>query len=174
MALYISLILRNVLSLRTHSKNIFFKLINNSIYGKTLQNVCWKRDIRVVSRYDTIYGAAELIGHLTFQARQIIDENLVLIEMSKHSVASNKPFTCVQNFFCWLCTSCNATPIPLYTLLLIKKTWFDTSNYALYNLQRFPHRNKGCTGVMKDECAGRIFTHFVSLCPKLYCKRCCE
>ncbi|KAJ8890943.1 hypothetical protein PR048_010452 [Dryococelus australis] len=45
---------------------------------------------------------------------------------------------------------------------------FDTSNYALDNLQRFPQRNKGHTGVMKDECARRIITYFVGLRPKLY------
>ncbi|KAJ8898034.1 hypothetical protein PR048_003394 [Dryococelus australis] len=48
------------------------------------------------------------------------------------------------------------------------KAWFDTSNYVLDNLQGFPHRNKGRIRVMKDECAGRIITHFVGLCPKLY------
>ncbi|KAJ8877236.1 hypothetical protein PR048_021690 [Dryococelus australis] len=40
--------------------------------------------------YDTIYGAAELFAHHTFQARQIIDENLFCIEMSKSSVTFNK------------------------------------------------------------------------------------
>ncbi|KAJ8880097.1 hypothetical protein PR048_020720 [Dryococelus australis] len=69
----------------------FFKLMNRSIYGKTLQNVRRERDIRVISRYDTLYGAVELLGRISFQARQIINENLVLIEMSKSSVAFNKP-----------------------------------------------------------------------------------
>ncbi|KAJ8897963.1 hypothetical protein PR048_003321 [Dryococelus australis] len=48
------------------------------------------------------------------------------------------------------------------------KAWFDTSNYASDNLQGFQLVNKGITGVMKDECADLISTHFVGLRPKLY------
>ncbi|KAJ8889718.1 hypothetical protein PR048_009219 [Dryococelus australis] len=68
----------------------FLKLKNNNVYGKTLQNVLQESDIRVVSRYDMIYGAAELIEHPTFQAWQIIDENFVLIKMLKSSIVFNK------------------------------------------------------------------------------------
>ncbi|KAJ8889448.1 hypothetical protein PR048_008947 [Dryococelus australis] len=50
------------------------------------QNMC---DVRVVLRYDTVYGVAELIGRPTSKAQHMIDENLVLIEMEIVSVTFN-------------------------------------------------------------------------------------
>ncbi|KAJ8892336.1 hypothetical protein PR048_004916 [Dryococelus australis] len=136
------------------------------IYGKSLQDVHQKRDIRVVFRYDTIYMAAELIGHPTFQERQIIDENLFLIEISE---------------FCYY--MCTILPPPALYLLYCDsdsltysvacgnvfkvitpdlKAWFDTYNYVLDNpREQRPYRSY-------ERCAGRIVTHFMGLHPKLY------
>ncbi|XP_063235651.1 uncharacterized protein LOC134538341 [Bacillus rossius redtenbacheri] len=57
----------------------FFKLLSNAVYGKSLEDSRKHRDIRIASCYESIYGVAELIGRPTFKARQIVDENLVLI-----------------------------------------------------------------------------------------------
>ncbi|KAJ8886871.1 hypothetical protein PR048_013083 [Dryococelus australis] len=82
-------------------------------------------------------------------------------------ICPNWPFsnftisTCIRNFLHQPCIFCIVIPkyLPRF------KTWFDTSSYSLDIPQRFSHENKGVTGVMKDECAGHIVTHFVVYVP---------
>ncbi|XP_063223272.1 uncharacterized protein LOC134531497 [Bacillus rossius redtenbacheri] len=176
----------------------FFKLLSNSVYGKSLENTRKHKDIRIASRYDSIYGAAELIGRPTFKARRIIDESLVLIEMLKGTITFDRPLytgvailylsKLVLYDFHYNYMQKKFPPQSLHLLYTDTDSLiyhvvcdniydsirpdlasrFDTSNYAPGNEQRFPLVNKGVTGVMKDEAAGNVITEFVGLRPKLY------
>ncbi|KAJ8884102.1 hypothetical protein PR048_015959 [Dryococelus australis] len=133
-------------------------------------------------------------GHQSrIKARQILDENLVLIEMEKVSVSFKKslytglPFSICQHcttmiFFISICPkNLLSRPCIFYiSHLRNSPTWyddsispdldaqFDTSNYEPDNLQKFKLVNQGVTEVMQDESAGRTITHFVGIRPKLY------
>ena len=77
--------------LRKEAKNEFekdfFKLMNNSVFGKTMENVRKHRDIKLVTTEKRIKLVSEPNYHTTKQ----FSENLVAIEMKKTSVKMNKP-----------------------------------------------------------------------------------
>lgn len=76
----------------------FFKLLNNSIFGKTLENVENRLDVKLVNQWkDTnnttkkTYGAEQLIARPNFHSATIFSDNLVAIQMSPESVILDKP-----------------------------------------------------------------------------------
>ena len=77
---------------RKQSKNDFekdlFKLMNNSVYGKTMENVRKHGDFELV---DTAVRFQKLVNKPTYNHRHIINENLVVVEKEKHKVELNKP-----------------------------------------------------------------------------------
>ena len=78
--------------LRKQAKNDFekdfFKLMNNSVFGKTMDNVRKQRDIKLVA---TDNKRNELVSEPNYQSRKCFSENLVAIEMKKTKVKMNKP-----------------------------------------------------------------------------------
>ena len=79
--------------LRAASKNEFekdfFKLMNNSIYGKTCENQKKRSDIKLVT---TEKKRKKLIEKPHCMNFKIFDEQLVAIEMRKLTALINKPF----------------------------------------------------------------------------------
>ena len=65
-----------------------FKLINNAVYGKTMENVRGRRRIDYV---DTSKKARKLAAKPTFKSFSIIREDLLAIERVKTVVNLNKP-----------------------------------------------------------------------------------
>ncbi|XP_074041969.1 uncharacterized protein [Leptinotarsa decemlineata] len=64
----------------------YFKLNVNSIYGKTLENVYNRRDIQIVTHWESIrggMGANALIARPNFKTLSIIAEDFVVIHMDK-------------------------------------------------------------------------------------------
>ena len=78
--------------LRTKAKNDFekdfFKLMNNSVFGKTMENIRNRVDIRLVTNEDQ---ARKLISKPNYQHRTIFCENLIAIHISKTIIFFNKP-----------------------------------------------------------------------------------
>ena len=66
----------------------FFKLMNNSTYGKTCENTRKRTDIRLVNDEATAW---KLIDKPNFMNARIFDENLLGIEMRKVKLIVNKP-----------------------------------------------------------------------------------
>ena len=77
--------------LRTKAKNYFeknlFKLMNNSVFGKTMENIRSRVDIRLVTIEDQ---ARKLISKPNYQHRTIFCENLIAIHMKKTRLLFNK------------------------------------------------------------------------------------
>ena len=66
----------------------FFKLMNNTVFGKTMENVRKHRDIKLVK---TDKKRNKLVSEPNFHTMKLIDNNLAIIEMSKVKVKMNKP-----------------------------------------------------------------------------------
>ncbi|XP_037806202.1 uncharacterized protein LOC119600179 [Lucilia sericata] len=83
---------------RTLAKNSFeqnfFKLLNNAVYGKTMENVDKRKDIKIVSEWENRgkrLGARALIAKPNFHSKLEINENMVVIEMRRAKTVYNKP-----------------------------------------------------------------------------------
>ena len=66
----------------------FFKLMNNSVYGKTIENIRKRQNVKLV---DDRKKALNLSSKPNFDRATIFDENLVAIHMKKTEIYFNKP-----------------------------------------------------------------------------------
>ena len=69
-------------------KKDFFKLMNNSVFGKIMENVRKHRDIKLVT---TEKKRLKLVSEPNYHATKHFSENLIAIEMKKAKVKMNKP-----------------------------------------------------------------------------------
>ena len=78
--------------LRKKAKNDFekdfFKLMNNAVFGKPMENVRKNSEIKLVT---TDMGRNKLVSEPNYHAIKLFSENLVAIEMRKTIVKMNKP-----------------------------------------------------------------------------------
>ena len=185
--------------LRTNAKNNFekdfFKLMNNSVFGKTMENIRNRKDIKLVT---SKRQAVKLIAKPNFKNRTIFTENLISVHMSKTKLIFNKPVyvgMCILDVSKTLMYNFHYNYIkPKYNdkaLLLMTDTdslcyeietedfykdissdvesKFDTSAYPKDHPSGIKTGvNKKVIGMMKDECSGEIMEGFVGLRAKLY------
>jgi hypothetical protein len=88
--------LNTMLRNRATSKFVkdLFKLLVNSIYGKTMENVEKRSDIKLSTHWANRghkLGAETWIAKPHFKSREIFCDNLIAIEMNKVQVTYNKP-----------------------------------------------------------------------------------
>ena len=172
----------------------FFKLMNNSVFGKTMENIRKHANIKLVSNEKQ---AKKLAAKPNFQHCTIFDENLIAIHMKKTKLTFNKP---VYLGMCILDLSKTLMYAFHYNYIKKKKygekvklmytdtdsfvyqietedfykdisedveAKFDTSNYA-ENHSLYLTKNNKVIGKFKDECGGKIMQEFVGLRAKLY------
>ena len=185
--------------LRTQAKNNFekdfFKLMNNSVFGKTMENIRKRVDIKLVNNKEK---ARKLIAKPNFRHCKIFNENLVAIHMKKTSLTMNKPVylgmcildlskTIMYEFHYkyikpkygdkarLLFTDTDSLMYEIETEDFYKdisgdvKNRFDTSDYPNNHKSGIPTGvNKKVLGVFKDEAAGKCIKEFVGLRAKLY------
>lgn len=191
------------IALRKEAKNEFqkefFKLLINSIFGKTMENIRLRADIKLVSKWGGRCGARMLIARPNFKQCRIFDEELVAIEMNKTSILMNKPIAigmCVLDLskitmYKFLYDflkpkygkNCSVAYTDTDSFILCIKTpdfyedirnnidMFDTSNYPRDNEYNIGLENKGIPGLFKDELKGRVMVEFVGLRAKCYAVR---
>ena len=171
----------------------FFKLMNNAVFGKTMENVRKHRDIKFVK---TDKKRKKLVSEPNFHTMKLIDDNLAIIEMKKVKVKMNKPiylgmsilsiskitmyefsYDYIKNKYgeranlCYTDTDSfiiNVKTEDFYKDIsgnVIER--FDTSNY-IHDRPLPIGVNKKVLGLMKDELGGGIITEFVALRPKAY------
>ena len=182
--------------LRTKGKNDFekdfFKLMNNSVFGKTMENITNRVDVKLVNNR----GAAEkLSAKPNFEKFTIFDENLVAIHMKRTKLTFNKPVYCgkaildisktlIYDFHYilpkygknqkLLFTDTDSLCYEIETEDFYKdisgdvEKGFDTSNFPKDHPSGIQGKNKKVPGMMKDEAGGKIFEEFVGLRAKLY------
>ena len=171
----------------------FFKLMNNAVFGKTMENVRKHRNIKLVK---TDKKRNKLVSKPNFHTMKLIDNNLAITEMRKVKVKMNKPIYLGLSIL-------DISKITMYEFwydyVKIKyedkaRLWymdtdsfvvniktedfykdisqdvnkrFDTSNYT-FDRPLPTGINKKVIGLMKDELGGDIITEFVALRPKAY------
>ena len=174
----------------------FFKLMNNSVFGKTIENIRKRQNIILV---DNRAKAVKLTSRPNFDRATIFDQNLIAVHMKKTEVFFNKPvyvgqaildlsktlmFDFHYNYIFkkyshkrvnLLFTDTDSLMYLIYTDDFYKdiskdiKKKFDTSDYPpSHESGILTGVNKKVIGMFKDEVAGRQITHFVGLRPKLY------
>ena len=78
--------------LRKASKNDFekdlFKVMNNSVFGKTMENIRKHRDIKLVT---TDKKGSKLVSEPNYHTINLISEDLSIIDIKKAKVKMNKP-----------------------------------------------------------------------------------
>ena len=78
--------------LRKNAKNEFeknfFKLMNNSAFGKTMENVRNHRDIKLITSDERRKG---LVSEPNYHSCKKFSENIMAIEMKKTRVKMTKP-----------------------------------------------------------------------------------
>lgn len=77
----------------TFEKN-FFKLLNNAVYGKTMENVDKRKDVKIVSKWENErkkLGARALIARPNFHSLSVFKENMIAIQSNKTYTIYNKP-----------------------------------------------------------------------------------
>ena len=186
-------------NLRANAKNNFekdfFKLMNNSVFGKTMENIRNRVNVKLVNTKEKL---KKLIAKPNFRSCKIFSENLVSVHMKKTSLTMNKPVylgMCILDLSKTLMYDFHYNYIkPKYgdkAKLLFTDTYslmyeietedfykdisedvkdrFDTSDYPENHPSGIPTGiNKKVLGMMKDEAAGKIIKEFVGLRAKLY------
>ena len=66
----------------------FFKLMNNSVFGKRIENIRKRQNVILVDNKDLAY---KLSSKPNFERSTIFDENLIACHMKKTEVYFNKP-----------------------------------------------------------------------------------
>jgi len=185
--------------LRTKATNDFekdfFKLMNNSVFGKTMENIENREDVRLVTDEKQ---ALKLAAKPNYDSRTIFDENLIAIHMKRTKIVYNKPIylgmcildlskTLMYDFhYNYIKTKYGDSAELLFTdtdsLCYEIKTKdfyvdisddiesrFDTSEYPKDHPSGIKSDiNKKVIGMFKDEAAGRQNEVFVGLRAKLY------
>ncbi|GFT83707.1 uncharacterized protein TNCV_2826231 [Trichonephila clavipes] len=174
----------------------FFKLMNNSVFGKTMENIRKRLDIRLCCDTKKV---EKLIAKPNFRGRNIFSENLAAIHMNKTKVKFDKPIYVGMSILdlskhlmydfhynvmkpkygehiklLYMDTDSFIYDIKTYDFYADMKemiNYFDTSDYQENNRYGLQRVNKKVLGKMKDEHAGKIFEEFVGLRSKMYaCK----
>ena len=185
--------------LRAQAKNNFekdfFKLMNNSVFGKTIENIRNRVDVKLVNTEEKF---KKLVAKPNFKSRKIFNENLISVHMKKTSLTMNKPVylgmcildlskTLMYDFHYnyiipkygnkakLLFTDTDSFLYEIETEDFYKdisgdvKDKFDTSEYNEGHPSGIPTGiNKKVLGMFKDEAKGKIIKEFVGLRAKLY------
>ena len=174
----------------------FFKLTNNSVFRKTMENIRKHRNIKLV-RTEEKY--LHTVMKPNFKSGVLFGENLMGCEMGKITVVMNKPVYLSQAILdlskivmyefhydymvlkygleklklCYMDTDSLVYDIKTEDfyedIANDVEARFDTSGYSKTDFRPLPiSLNKKVIGLMKDELGGKVMTEFMALRPKLY------
>ena len=181
---------------RMNAKNAFekdfFKLMNNSVYGKTCENLRKRFDVRLVTDQKKL---SKLVSKPSFVNSKIFNEDLVAVHKIKETLTMHRPAyvgMCIldssktlmydvhynyiksryNNKGKLLFTDTDSLCYEIETRDVYKKLWedkqlFDNSDYPKDSLY-FSVENKKVIGKFKDEAAGMPIVEFIGLGSKMY------
>ena len=176
---------------RTEAKNAFekdfFKLMNNSVFGKTMENLRQRVDIKLVTKKEQF---RKMVSKPTYVSSKIFNKNLVAVHKIKESLTLDKPAylgMCILelskslmydfhynyirqkygNDAKLLFTDTDSLTYEIKTEDAYEDFWkdkhmFDNSDYP-EDSKFFDKKNKKVIGKFKDEAAGIPITEFAGL-----------
>ena len=171
-----------------------YKLMNNSVFGKTMENLRKRVDVKLVRAYEED-RLRRLIASPAFARATIFDDDLAAVQLHKSRLVLNRPVyvgmsvldlsKCLMYDFYYnqlkaeYGDRCELLYTDTDSLLLEIQTndvYRDMAERAdLYDTSDYPKdhplhstANKKVLGKMKDECAGRQIAEYVGLRPKMY------
>jgi hypothetical protein len=170
----------------------FFKLMNNAVFGKTIENVRKRQNVKLVNDGRKF---RRLTSRPNFKSFKIFNEDLVAVHSTKIEVKLDKPTYVglsvldISKLFMFsfhydyimkkyntraklLMTDTDSLiykveTSDVYADMLAKSDLFDTSDYPS-NHFIYSVNNKKKLGMMKDEYCGKSIKEFVGLRPKMY------
>ena len=173
----------------------FYKLMNNSVFGKTMENVRNRVNVKLVTNKKDLNKLAKKPNYKRVSE---FHENLVAVHMEKTTVKLYKPIylgmsildlskTLMYEFHYdyvkpkWgdksklLFTDTDSLCYEIQTNDVYEDIkndadrWYDTSNYDKdHPSGLYSGKNKKVIGFFKDECGGKYITEFVGLKAKSY------
>jgi hypothetical protein len=176
-----------------------FKLLNNAVFGKSMENVFNYADIRLVTDPEKYQ---KLVASPLYKESEAFNHDLVAVAMQRESVCLNKPIytgfsvlelskTLMYDFhYSYMGPKYGDNARLLFTdtdsfcyhvqtddiyrdMLKDRDVMFDTSAYPsdhfLYSV-----KNKKAIGLMKDETNGTPIEEFVGLRSKMYSIKLCD
>ena len=181
---------------RKNAKNAFekdfFKLMNNSVFGKTMENLRKRVDVRLVTDEKKL---TKLASKPTYVSSKIINENLVAVHKIKESLTLNKPayvgmcildlsktlmydfhYNYIKNKYGdkakLLFTDTDSLTYQIEAEDVYQDFWndkdkFDNSDYP-ESSPYYYNANKKVIGKFKDEAAGMPIREFIGLRSKMY------
>lgn len=199
--------LRKYIDFNTHMRNSaknefekdYYKLKNNSVFGKTMENVDNRVDIKLLTHwenYNRKRGAEVYVAKPNFKSVKIFTENLIAIQMSLVAITYNKPLyvgfcvleiskTVLYDFYYnYIKKNYGGNASLLYTdtdSLIVNIVTENVYNDIKRNLNEFDTsnypsvnmhdmpRNTSVLGKMKDEFFGQIIESFYGTGAKAYC-----
>ena len=171
----------------------FYKLMDNAVFGKTMENVKKHRDIKLVT---TNKKRSKVVSEPNYHTMNYILKDSSIIEMKKTKIKMNKPIYLGLSILdiskilmyelwydymkpkysndmklCYMDTDSfvmNIKTEDFYKDIAndVEKR-FDTSNYEV-DRPLPTGKNKKVIGLMKDELGGRIMMEFITLRTKAY------
>ena len=170
-----------------------FKLMNNSVFGNTMENIRKHREMKLVT---TDKKRSKLVSEPNYHTINLISEDLSIIEMKKTKVKMNKPIYLGLSileiskilmygfWYDYMKPKYNDNVRLSYMdtdnfIMNIKindfyedisddvECKFDTPNYKVKGPLPI-EKNKKVIGLMKGELGGEIITEFIALRPKTY------
>ena len=181
---------------RKNAKNAFekdfFKLMNNSVFGKTMENLRKRVDVRLVTDEKKL---TKLASKPTYVSSKIFNENLVAVHKIKETLTLNRPayvgmcildlsktlmydfhYNCIRKKYGdkarLLFTDTDSLTYEIEAEDVYEDFWndkdkFDNSDYS-ESSPYFDKTNKKVIGKFKDEAAGVPICEFVGLRSKMY------
>ena len=171
-----------------------YKLMNNSVFGKTMENLRKRVDVKIVRSHEED-KLRRLIASPSFARANIFDDDLAAIQVHKSRLVLNRPvyvgmsvldlskhlmydfyYNQMKAQYGERCQFIYGDTDSLLLEIETKDVYQDMAKHAeLYDTSDFPKdhplhcmANKKVVGKMKDECAGRPIAEYVGLRPKMY------
>ena len=179
---------------KTDFETDFYKLMNNSVFGKTMENLRNRVDVKIVRAWEA-NKIRKLVSDPSYDCFKLFSNDMAGIHMHKKQLVLNKPvytgLMILENskilmydfYYNYLKVRYREKCELIYTdtdsLLLDIQTedvykdmkehlWlYDTSNYPKDHLL-YDSRNKKVLGKMKDKCGREPIEEVIALRPKMY------
>ena len=181
---------------RTNAKNAFekgfFKIMNNSVYGKTMENLRRRVDVRLITDENKLL---KMTSKPTYISSKIFNENLVAVHKIKETITLNRPSyvgmvildlskTLMYDFHYnyikkkygskakLLFTDTDSLTYEIEAEDVYQDFWndrdkFDNSDYH-ESSPFYDKTNKKVIGKFKDEASGVPICEFIGLRSKMY------